>query len=326
MAFHFTDLVFRVTEWSDSRFTYIEKIVLNALAQRADAQGKCFPGFTCLHSDTGISKGRISLAIENLKELSLIEIEVGHRGAFRYALNESAISTFGGLDEEDELGDKPKGETIRGKNGHTYTKVATKQAELLCDFCDNPFLDCICDREPEATPLPAETFNKMTCPKCEVTSMMTRQAYVNHISLCTVKVETAQPSPDVSKPTPAPVKPAPAQVPPPPPPAVVVPKVKCPMPHCNAEGTEEQVEAHMTTLYHVCKECKTAYHTRTELSACEDKHLEESKAKWKAKEEAEWAAMEPWQRRSKWEKDKATGTRAGWKKFGRWTEGEEFND
>src|ERR1022692_808248 len=106
MAFHFTDLVFKVTNWTDTRFTYIEKTVLNALATRADENGKCFPGFTCLHSDTGISKGRLSEAITDLKELGLIEIEIGHRGAFRYALNEDAIAAYGGLDEEDELADE----------------------------------------------------------------------------------------------------------------------------------------------------------------------------------------------------------------------------
>ena len=113
MAFHFTDLVFKVTNWTDTRFTHIEKAVLNALATRADEQGKCFPGFTCLVSDTGVSRGRLSDAIANIKELGLVEVEVGHRGKFRYALNEDAIIKFGGLDEDEaEGGSKPK--TIPG--------------------------------------------------------------------------------------------------------------------------------------------------------------------------------------------------------------------
>ena len=328
MAFHFTDLVFKVTNWTDTRFTHIEKAVLNALATRADEQGKCFPGFTCLVSDTGVSRGRLSDAIANIKELGLVEVEVGHRGKFRYALNESAISTFGGLDGEDELADesKPKVKTIRGKNGHTYTKVAPKPAELLCDLCGNPFLECVCDREPEATPPPSEDFNEMTCPKCEVTGLMTQHAYDNHVSICTGKVKTAPPPPEINKPTPVPVKPASVQVPPPPPPVVVVPKVNCPMPHCSAFGTEEQVNAHMTTLNHVCKECKTAYHTKLELTACEDKHLDEYKASRKAKEEERWASLTPSQRRAEWEKDKQNGMRNDWSVCGRWRKGEKFND
>jgi hypothetical protein len=327
MAFYFTDLVFKVTNWTDTRFTHIEKAVLNALATRADEQGKCFPGFTCLVSDTGVSRGRLSDAIANIKELGLVEVEVGHRGKFRYALNEDAIAAFGGLDEEDELAyEKPKGKTIRGKNDHTYTRkadAASSPAEDLCEICGK--IECVCLTN-DAPPVAAETFNKMTCPKCEVTNMMTRQAYVKHISICTGKVETAPPSLDVAKTASlsAPIKsvPIPASLPPPPEP----PKVKCSMPHCAAEGTEEQVAYHMTEFSHTCRDCKTAYHTKFELSACEDKHLKESKAKWKAKEEAEWAAMEPWQRRAKWEKDKEVGTRAGWKKFGRWTGGEKLND
>ena len=80
----------------------------------------------------------------------------------------------------------------------------------------------------------------------------------------------------------------------------------------------------MTTLDHVCKECKTAYHTRTELTACEDKHLDEYKASQKAKKEERWASLTSSQRRTEWEKDKQDGMRNGSSAWGRWREGKEF--
>ena len=142
-----------------------------------------------------------------------------------------------------------------------------------------------------------------------------------HLNNCRKKPK--EPSPE---PTPTPVPPTPVTPPAPQPVPPPVIKVKCSMPHCTGEGPEESVKAHMALRNNVCKECKTAYHTKFELSACEDMHIEDYNAEGKAKEEAEWVSMEPWQRRAKWEKDKATGTRAGWKKFGRWTEGGKFND
>lgn len=102
--------------------------------------------------------------------------------------------------------------------------------------------------------------------------------------------------------------------------------MNCPIARCTAFGTEEQVNAHMTTLDHVCKECKTAYHTKLELTACEDKHLDEYKASRKAKEEERWASLTPSQRRAEWEKDKQNGMRNDWSVCGRWRKGEKFND
>jgi hypothetical protein len=95
------------------------------------------------------------------------------------------------------------------------------------------------------------------------------------------------------------------------------------MPHCGGLGTPEQVAKHKTKLEFACGWCKTAYHTKFERSACEDKCIMADKVKRADEEEAAWAAMKPWERRAKWEKDKLYGARLG-HSFGRWQEGVEF--
>ena len=130
-----------------------------------------------------------------------------------------------------------------------------------------------------------------------------------------------QVSPEPTLPSEPPtVAPQPQPVPPP------IIKVNCPMPHCTRQEPESGIDKHMATRDHLCANCEVRYHTKFELTACQSKHLDEYKAERKAKEEAAWVAMEPWQRRNKWEKDKATGLHAGWTSFGRWRKGEEFNE
>jgi hypothetical protein len=103
--------------------------------------------------------------------------------------------------------------------------------------------------------------------------------------------------------------------------------VTCPMPHCTTEGPEASMEKHKATRNYVCVECQKAYHTDIERDECAERNREEYTA-WKnaekVKEDAKWAALPEPQRRAKWEKDKAMGTQAGWKKCGRWTAGEAY--
>ena len=199
MAFKFTDMVFKVTEWSDARFTYIEKHTLNALAQRADEEGKCFPGFTCLCSDTGLSRSRISLAINNLKELGLLEIEIGFRGAYRYALKEEEIIQFGGLDvENEEDKPEPKRKRVKGRDGKYYYRATPEEqaAEIKelkdkehepgyppCDVCGKAWLDCSCDEflpESMGRAAPEKQFH-FACPQCGLKGYGTQAILDTHI-------------------------------------------------------------------------------------------------------------------------------------------------
>ena len=352
MAFKYTDVVFKIGAFSKNiegrdvpwlygkkkdaaktvTFTYIDKAVLNALATRADEDGTCRPGYGCIAKDTLLSRRACMDSVSKLAWLGFLSIASGDDSAYAsntYTLKMDKLCEAAGLTEEETK--KKKSQRIKGKNGHTYTRksdVTPPAEDAPCDVCGADWIECICGQKPtDAAVPPAETFNKMTCPKCEVTSMMTQQAYVNHISICTGKVKTTPPSLDVIKTAslPAPIKLVPVSPPPTPAPPVE-PKVKCPMHNCTAEGTKDTLEKHMALRNNVCKECNTAYHTMKERHDCENKHVDEYNAERKAKEEAEWVAMKPWQRRAKWEKDKAAGTWAEWSSFGRWRKGEEFND
>jgi hypothetical protein len=66
----------------------VERTVLLQLAEHANDEGGCFPGYTLLHEETYLSKGAISEAIGNLVELGLISIvEKGRRRSTTYLLN-----------------------------------------------------------------------------------------------------------------------------------------------------------------------------------------------------------------------------------------------
>jgi len=98
--FTYTDTVFKVRNWSNGLFTYNEKLVLLVLAERADVAGFCFPGYTKLQEDTGLSRGRISEAVNSLEKLKLITIKTGARGSFKYYLHLEAIQAFAELTVE----------------------------------------------------------------------------------------------------------------------------------------------------------------------------------------------------------------------------------
>jgi DNA-binding MarR family transcriptional regulator len=98
--FTYTDAVFKVRNWSNGLFTYNEKLVLLVLAERADVAGFCFPGYTKLQEDTGLSRGRISEAVNSLEKLKLITIKTGARGSFKYYLHLEAIQAFAELTVE----------------------------------------------------------------------------------------------------------------------------------------------------------------------------------------------------------------------------------
>jgi len=96
MSFKYTDAVFAVRTWSNKLFTANEKLVLLVLAERADGTGYCFPGYTQLKEDSGLSRGRISEAINNIRELKLMTILKGRNRCFKYQLDIEAIRSFGG--------------------------------------------------------------------------------------------------------------------------------------------------------------------------------------------------------------------------------------
>jgi hypothetical protein len=109
-------------------FGHIEKAVLLALADHANDDGICWPGYTLLSAETYLSRASVSTAITNLSEMKLITItEKSKRRSTTYKLNletAPAVIEANGKKAMDAAGVEPPVKTIR-MGGKTYRSKAT---------------------------------------------------------------------------------------------------------------------------------------------------------------------------------------------------------
>jgi hypothetical protein len=109
MAFKYTDAVFRITndglycdfceaifataeQFQQHRrthppFGHVEKAVLLALANHANDEGVCWPGYTLLSKETFLSRASVSKGINNLCEIGIVTRERSQRYSTVYRLN-----------------------------------------------------------------------------------------------------------------------------------------------------------------------------------------------------------------------------------------------
>jgi DNA-binding MarR family transcriptional regulator len=106
-------------------FGHAEKAVLLALANHANEDGICWPGYTLLCAETYLSRGSVSAAIANLSKMNLITImEQSKRRSTTYKLNLETDPDV--IDAKQRKAMKDAGieiptETVRLR-GKTYTR------------------------------------------------------------------------------------------------------------------------------------------------------------------------------------------------------------
>src|ERR1019366_6336950 len=102
--------------------------VLLALADHANDDGICWPGYTLLSGETYLSRASVSTAITNLSEMKLITImEKSARRSTTYKLNletDPAVIEANGKKAMDAAGVEPPVKTVR-MGGKTYRSKAT---------------------------------------------------------------------------------------------------------------------------------------------------------------------------------------------------------
>jgi hypothetical protein len=124
-------------------FGHAEKAVLLALADHANENGICWPGYTLLCAETYLSRSSISTAITNLSEMNIITItEKSKRRSTSYKLNletDPAVIEANRKKAMDTAGIKPPVKTIR-MGGKTLrrkspeeSKVSGEEIEFLDD-------------------------------------------------------------------------------------------------------------------------------------------------------------------------------------------------
>lgn len=139
MSFKYTDAVAKIKGWTtgyrkekafhgtdDVPFGHVEKAILGALAERADDEGECWPGYTVLCADTYLSQGAVSRGIANLAALGLITTDKAIRSTCTYYLQLDAIAA---------AANPVSGEKLKVK-GKTYTRIKTVGESITCPVCD----------------------------------------------------------------------------------------------------------------------------------------------------------------------------------------------
>lgn len=130
------------------KFSHVEKAVLLALADHANDDGICWPGYTLLCAETYLSRGSVSTAITNLSEMNLITItDKSKRHAATYKLNletNPAVIEANRKEAMNAAGIEPPVKTIR-MGGKTYirkpsgeSKVCEERIEFLDDTTGTP--------------------------------------------------------------------------------------------------------------------------------------------------------------------------------------------
>lgn len=118
-------------------FGHVEKAVLLALADHANEDGICWPGYTLLSAETYLSKSSVSTAITNLSEMNLITItEKSKRRSTAYKLNletDAAVTEANRKKAMDAAGITPPVKTVR-MGGNTYRRKS-KEENNVPDNC-----------------------------------------------------------------------------------------------------------------------------------------------------------------------------------------------
>jgi DNA-binding MarR family transcriptional regulator len=115
-------------------FGHVEKAVLLALADHANDDGICWPGYTLLSAETYLSRASVSTAIANLSEMNLITItEKSKRRSTVYKLNietDPAVIDANHKKAMDAAGIEPPVMTVR-MGGKTYRRKPKEEVEFL---------------------------------------------------------------------------------------------------------------------------------------------------------------------------------------------------
>jgi hypothetical protein len=117
-------------------FGHVEKAILLALADHANENGICWPGYTLLSAETYLSPASISTAIANLSEMTLITItEKSKRSSTVYKLNletDPAVIDANWKKAMDAAGIEPPTKTVR-IGGKTYRRKPKEEIQFLED-------------------------------------------------------------------------------------------------------------------------------------------------------------------------------------------------
>lgn len=116
------------------KFGHVEKAVLLALADHANEDGICWPGYTLLSAETYLSRASVSAAITTLSEMKLITIiEKSKRRSTTYKLN---LETGPAVIEAHQkkamkaAGVEPPVHTVRMR-GKSYGRKPKEEIEFL---------------------------------------------------------------------------------------------------------------------------------------------------------------------------------------------------
>lgn len=154
MAFKYTDVVFKITnggtfcdfcetlfntakEFKEHRgthpFGHVEKAVLLALADHANSDGVCWPGYTLLCEETFLSRASVSKAINNLCEIGFITIDKSQRSSTTYQLNietDPAVIDANRKKAMNDAGVEPPAKIVR-MGGKTYSRKPQEEIQFL---------------------------------------------------------------------------------------------------------------------------------------------------------------------------------------------------
>jgi hypothetical protein len=123
-------------------FGHVEKAVLLALADHANENGICWPGYTLLCAETYLSRTSVSTAITNLSEMNIITItEKSKRHSTAYKLNletDTAVIEVNWKKAMDAAGIEPPTKTVRigGKTYRRKPKEESNASEEEIKFLD----------------------------------------------------------------------------------------------------------------------------------------------------------------------------------------------